>query len=99
MVPATCIVFLILNILYNKTASCFDSFYALKTNKYPKSSCHKIASIESGRTCLGTCVVTMDSIAMISHDKSTKICMCCSDITGSDIVGLNWKSYVPHTCK
>lgn len=85
-------VFLIINIFNNKSASCFDSFYAVRTNDYPKSSCHKIANIETAGECLLTCKISVDAIVMISHDISAKICMCCNDITGSDISGSNWKN-------
>lgn len=98
MAQATYIVFLIVNIFYN-TASCLDSFYAVRTNKNPKPSCHEIANIETARRCLGICRTKKDKIVMISFDKSSKTCMCCSDLTGSDITGQNWKSYVPRTCK
>lgn len=37
-------VFLIINILYNRTASCFESFYGLRTTDNPKTSCLKIAN-------------------------------------------------------
>lgn len=99
MFKATYIVFLIMHILYNKTTSCIESFYGVKTNEYPKTSCHKIANIEIAGRCLGTCGTRVDRMVMISLDKSTKTCMCCSDITGSDITGPNWKSYVPRTCE
>ncbi|XP_052695678.1 uncharacterized protein LOC128174083 [Crassostrea angulata] len=98
MFQATYIVFLIITILYNQTASCFDSFYGVKTKEYPKTSCHKFANIESAGRCLGACGITMDIIVMISHDETTQTCMCCSDMTGSDIAGPNWKSFVPLPC-
>lgn len=87
-------VFFIINIFNNKSASCFDSFYAVRTNDYPKSSCHKIANIETAGECLLTCKISVDAIVMISHDISAKICMCCNDITGSDISGSNWKTFI-----
>lgn len=87
-------VFLIINIFNNNSASCFDSFYAVRTNDYPKSSCHKIANIETAGECLLTCKISVDAIVMISHDISAKICMCCNDITGSDISGSNWKTFI-----
>lgn len=99
MLPTTCVVlFLVVYIIRSETTG-FNSFYAIKKNVYPKSSCHKIANVKSKSQCLGTCKIKMDMIVMISHDESTKTCMCCSDITGSDIAGPNWKSYVPRTCK
>lgn len=94
MLQRTYSVFLIINIFYNKWASCFDSFYAMRTNEYPKSSCHKISNIETAGKCLWTCEISVDTIVMISHDIATKICMCCNDITGSDISASNWKTFV-----
>lgn len=99
MFQGTYIVFLIITILYNKMVSCFGSFYGVRTNENPKISCRIIANIETDVRCLGTCGITMKTIDMISHDLSTKTCMCCSDLTGSDITGPNLKSYVPRTCK
>lgn len=75
----------------------FKSQYVIKTIKYPKTSCHRIANIRSKSKCVGTCATTMDMLVMISHDEYTKTCMCCNEITGSDIIGPNWRSYVP--CK
>ncbi|XP_052692703.1 uncharacterized protein LOC128170978 [Crassostrea angulata] len=75
----------------------FKSYYGIKTNEYPKSSCHRIDYIRSKGQCLGACVTTTDKIVMISHDESTKTCMCCNDITGSDITDPTWKSYVPRS--
>lgn len=100
MFQATCIVhvFLIINILYNRTGSCFESFYGLRTTDNPKTSCLKFANIETAGRCLGTCGITMKAMDMISHDQYSKTCMCCSDLTGSDITG-HWKSFVLHTCK
>lgn len=95
MLQATCILLLVIHILYNKTAFAFQSFYGVRTDGYPKSSCQAIANIESTRGCLGTCGIILDRIVMISHDESTNICMCCNNLTGSDIIGSNWKTFVP----
>lgn len=77
----------------------FNSYYGIQTSEYPKRTCHKIDNIRSKGQCLGTCLTTMDRIVMTSHHASIKTCLCCSDITGSDIKGPHWKSYVPRTCK
>lgn len=95
MLQATYIVLAVIYIFYNNTVSAFESFYGVSTDAYPKSSCQAKANIESRGRCLGICGISMDRIAMISHDKSTKICMCCNNFTGSDIIGSNWKTYVP----
>lgn len=88
------LVFLVLNALRNE-ATGFRSFYGIKTNDHPKSSCNTISYTISAGRCLATCGIIMDKVVMISHDKSTKKCMCCNDITGSDITGSNWTTYIP----
>lgn len=95
VLQATYIVLAVIHILYNNPASAYKSFYGVKTDEYPKSSCQTIANIESKRKCLGACGISMNRIGMISHDESTNKCMCCNNFTGSDIVGSNWKTYVP----
>lgn len=90
--------FLVVHIIRNEAAG-FNSYFAIQINEYPKSSCHEISNIKSKFRCLGTCSIKMDMMVMISHDESTEACMCCSDITGRDISGPNWKSYVPRTGK
>lgn len=89
-------VFLVVHIIRNE-ATVFNDVLAVQSNDYPKSSCHKISNIISTTKCLITCLISVDKIVMISHDESTNTCMCCSDISGSDITRPNWKSYVP--CK
>lgn len=91
---ACVVIFLVFNAICIE-ATGFKSFYGIKTDEYPKSSCHEISKIKSRSRCLRVCGTTMDVVAMISHDESSKTCMCCSDLTGSDISGLNWKSYIP----
>lgn len=91
------VLFFVSNAMCNE-ATGFKSFYGIKTDEYPKSSCHKISEIKSKGRCLEICGTTINNVAMISHDESTKVCMCCSDLTGSDLSGLNWKSYIPGKC-
>lgn len=95
MLQVRCTVFLVIHILYNNSAIAFQSFYGVRTNEYPKSSCQAIANINSTGKCLGTCGFILDRIIMISHDESTHICMCCKNLTGSDIIGSNWRTFVP----
>ncbi|XP_052695677.1 uncharacterized protein LOC128174082 [Crassostrea angulata] len=85
--------FLVVHIIHNE-ATVFNDVFAVRTNDYPKSTCHRMSNIRSKGQCLGTCIISVDRIVMISHDESTNTCMCCNDITGSDITGPNWKSYV-----
>lgn len=93
------VVLLIVSNAIGNVSLLFQSFYGIKIKEYPKSSCHEIADITSKGKCLGTCGTIMDNIVMISHDESTKTCMCCNDITGSDKTGPKWKSYAQRTCK
>lgn len=95
MIPKTYLFICLVLKSIHSGSSVFKSFYGIKTNEYPKESCHRIDNIRSKGQCLGTCVISMDRIVMISHNESTKTCMCCSDMTGSDISGPNWRSYVP----
>lgn len=95
MLQATYIVLAVIHIFYNDKGSASESFYGVRTDEYPRSSCQAIVNIESKRRCLGTCGISMNRVAMISHDESKKICMCCNNFTGSDIIGSNWKTYVP----
>nr|XP_019924468.2 uncharacterized protein LOC105332398 [Crassostrea gigas] len=94
MLQRTYVIFLIMYISYNKTISCFESFYGVKTNEYPKTSCQEIANIKTALRCLGRCGSTIDNIVMISYNESTDTCMCCNDITGSDLIGADWNSFV-----
>lgn len=94
MLQRTYVIFLIIYILYNKTTSCFESFYGVRTNEYPKTSCQEIENIKTALRCLGRCGSTIDNIVMISHNESTNTYMCCNDVTGSDIIGANWNSFV-----
>lgn len=87
-------VFLIIYIKCVETTG-IESFHGVRTDENPKSSCHKIDNVISTGRCLAKCGILMDKIIMVSHDKSLKICMCCNDIKGSDIIGSNWKTFVP----
>lgn len=99
MLPTTYAVLVMVICFIRSEATGFKSHHAIKINENPKSSCHKIANIKSKSICLGTCRIKMNRIVMISHDRSTKTCMCCNGITGSDLIGPNWKSYVSRKCK
>lgn len=95
MLQATCIVTLVIHMLYNYGATALQSFYGVRTDENPKSSCHRITNIESTGKCLGTCGTIIDRIVMISHDESTNTCMCCNNLTGTDIIGSIWKTFSP----
>lgn len=94
MLRTTYAVLVLVGYIIRCEATGLISHYAIKINENPKSSCHKIANIKSNSICLGTCRIKMDRIVMISHDESTKTCMCCNDINGNVLTGPNWKSYM-----
>lgn len=77
----------------------FKSYYVIKINENLKFLCYKIVNIKSENICLGICRIKMNRIVMISYDRFIKMCICCNDIIGSDLIGLNWKFYVLCKCK
>lgn len=81
------------------TETYLKMFYGERTNDYPKSSCLDIGKFQSTGRCLQVCGNTLDMLIMISHNMETLTCMCCDDITGSDIIGSNWKTYIPRKCQ
>lgn len=90
----TCLVFLIVNILLNKTINGFQSFYAGRLDEYPKTSCLKIPNIERAGRCRGHAEPKRTESSWSAMKNLRK-----PDITGADINGPKWKSYVPYTCK
>lgn len=99
MLPTTSLVICLVVYIIGIEATRMKTFFGIKTKEYPKSSCKKIQHEISESECLRHCIDTTNTIVMISHDDSTNTCMCCSDITGDDITGPNWKSYVRRTGK
>lgn len=99
MLPTTSLVICLVVNNIGIEATRMKTFYGIKTNEYPKSSCNKIHNKIRKSECLRHCIKTTNTIVMISHDESTNRCMCCSDVTGEDIPGSNWKSYVRRTSK
>lgn len=99
MLSKSCLFICFVSNAMRSGSTVFKSYYGIQTSEYPKRTCHEIDYIRSKGQCLGTCLFTMDRIVLISHHASIKKCLCCSDITGSDIIGHDWKSYVPRTCK
>lgn len=71
MLPMTYVaLFLVVRIIRND-ATVFNDVFALQTNDYPKSSCHQISNIKSTSTCLETCIISVNSNVILSHDEST----------------------------
>lgn len=99
MLSTVCVaVFLVAHII-SIEATRIKTFYGMKTDLFPKSSCNKISKKITKSECLEHCILTTNIIAMISHDESTSTCMCCSDISGDHVRDPNWESFVPRKCK
>eukprot|EP00105_Crassostrea_gigas_P040748 XP_019924896.1 PREDICTED: uncharacterized protein LOC109619397 [Crassostrea gigas] len=95
MLSKSCLFIFLVSNAMRSGSTVFNSYYGIQTSEYPKRTCQEIDNIRSKGQCLGTCLFTMDKIVLISHHASIKTCLYCSDITGSDIKGPHWKSYVP----
>ena len=72
-----------------------ESNYAIKTAHYPRTSCHQIVNIPSKRVCFIRCLNKLDVHYMFSYNKILQSCMCCQDLTGSDITDKGWETYEP----
>ena len=72
-----------------------QSNYALKTARYPRRSCLQIVNIPSKRVCFIRCLNTLDVHYMFSYNQILQYCMCCQDLSGSDITDNDWETYEP----
>lgn len=86
--------YLLLNFLLNNAAQ-ITSFYVEKTPEYPKSSCVEITNIGSIERCAVKCLNTIAITYMFSFNENQRKCMCCLDLTGSDITDPEWESFIP----
>ena len=72
-----------------------ESMYGERYDLYPKTSCLTINHIETTARCFLRCINAMDGYQMFSYCKDYKVCMCCADLSGSDVTGFNWQTYIP----
>nr|XP_022311390.1 uncharacterized protein LOC111116695 [Crassostrea virginica] len=75
-----------------------ESMYGERYDLYPKTSCLTINHIETTARCFLRCINAMDGYQMFSYCKDYKVCMCCADLSGSDVTGFNWQTYIPRRC-
>ena len=62
-----------------------ENFHAIKTARYPRTSDLQIVNIPSKRVCFISCLNKMEVHYIFSYDKILQSCMCCQDLSGSDI--------------
>ena len=72
-----------------------ESIYGERYDLYPKTSCLTINHIETTGSCFIRCINALDRYQMFSYRKDYKVCMCCADLSGSDVTGFNWQTYIP----
>lgn len=86
--------YLFMNFLSSNAAQ-IASFYVEKTHESPKSSCVEITNILGIERCAVKCLNTIATTYMFSVNKNQRKCLCCPDLTGSDITDPEWESFIP----
>lgn len=86
--------YLFMNFLSSNAAQ-IASFYVEKTHESPKSSCVEITNILGIKRCAVKCLNTIATTYMFSVNKNQRKCLCCPDLTGSDITDPEWESFIP----
>lgn len=89
--------YLFMNFLSSNAAQ-IASFYVEKTHESPKSSCVEISNILGIERCAVKCLNTIATIYMFSVNKNQRKCLCCPNLTGSDITDPEWESFIPPAC-
>ncbi|XP_022311379.2 uncharacterized protein LOC111116676 [Crassostrea virginica] len=77
----------------------FQSNYGIKTGKFPKDSCHEIVKIENKGKCMLSCLAALDVHYMFSYNEEQEACLCCKDLSGSDVISIGWETFIPRLCK
>ena len=73
----------------------FQSNFGIKTGKFPKDSCHEIFNIENKGKCMLSCLAPLDVHYMFSYNEDQEACLCCKDLSGSDVISPGWETFVP----
>ena len=81
--------------LYNSKAADIDIHQAIRTVMYPKESCQKILNVQSTRLCFIGCLHSMDVHYLFSYNEEQKKCLCCKELSGSNITNPGWKTFSP----
>ena len=79
---------------------CCDTFrvetvFGEKSDLYPKTSCLSITKVETIGQCFMRCLKAFEFNRMFSYSKDQRVCMCCVDLSGNDVIGYDWMTYVP----
>ena len=72
-----------------------QSNYAIKTARYPRTSCHQIENIPSKGFCFLSCLNKLEVHYMFSYNLEQRSCRCCPDLFGSEITDKAWETYEP----
>ena len=80
----------------NTSAVVFQSYFRLSTDITPKDSCLRVDSIKSILTCFLRCFSVLGFYHMISFNNDQQTCLCCEDLSGSDVTSPGWKTYLPN---
>ena len=72
-----------------------ESMYGERYDLYPKTSCLTINHTETTVTCFLRCIYALEGHQMFSYSEDYEVCMCCADLSGSDVTGFNWQTYIP----
>ena len=88
------LVFISLWFLYSE-AIFFQNNFAIKTDTPPKESCQKIFNVQNKGKCMLTCLAALDVHYMFSYNEDQEACMCCKDLSGSDVIDPGWETFVP----
>ena len=88
----SCIYFVLLFVWW----SClFQHNFGMKTDISPKDSCQKIFNIQKKGKCMMSCLAALDVHYMFSYNEDQETCMCCKDLSGSDVISPEWETFVP----
>ena len=71
-----------------------ESMYGERYDLYPKTSCLTINHTETTVTCFLRCIYALEGHQMFSYSEDYEVCMCCADLSGSDVTGFNWQTYI-----
>ena len=72
-----------------------ESVHAIKTERNPRTSCIQIFNIPSKGFCFLSCLNKLEVHYMFSYNQEQQSCMCCQDLSGSEITDKGWDTYEP----
>ena len=73
----------------------FQNNFGMKTDTPPKDSCQKIFNVQNKGKCMMSCLAALDVHYMFSYNEGQETCLCCKDLTGSDVISPGWETFVP----